>query len=137
MFRASRYGWAASDFHRHCNDRGPTVVLIRTADGWVIGGYAASSWNSSKALPKSKQRIVSVRPQEFDRLSERQKYPFKPSSKEMVQSELYGHSSWGPSFGFELCISNYGYYQVKEIFHLKIDENFPLVDELAVLFVGW
>jgi hypothetical protein len=37
-YRASRDGWSAKDFHRHCDNKGPTVVLVK-ANNYIFGGY--------------------------------------------------------------------------------------------------
>ena len=42
-YRASRDGWRAQDFHRHCNNKGPTVVLVKVND-YIFGGYTDQSW---------------------------------------------------------------------------------------------
>jgi hypothetical protein len=46
LFRASRDGWRARDFHRHCDGRGRTLVLVRSTTGHLFGGYASKSWES-------------------------------------------------------------------------------------------
>ena len=42
-YRASRDGWRGQDFHRHCNDIGPTVVLIKV-NKYIFGGYSDQTW---------------------------------------------------------------------------------------------
>ena len=44
-YRASRDGWRAQDFHRHCDNKGPTVVLVKANDS-IFGGYTGQSWMS-------------------------------------------------------------------------------------------
>ena len=44
LYRASRDGWLASDFHMRCDFRGPTVSFIRSSKGFVCAGYAKISW---------------------------------------------------------------------------------------------
>ena len=51
IYRGSRDGWWASNFHAACDGKGPTLVLVLGAasdDGreFVAGGYAAASWTS-------------------------------------------------------------------------------------------
>ena len=51
IYRGSRDGWRASDFHAACDGKGPTVVMVLGVganDGrnFVAGGYAAASWTS-------------------------------------------------------------------------------------------
>ena len=42
-YRASRDGWKGTDFHKHCDHKGPTVVLIRAND-CIFGGYTDKDW---------------------------------------------------------------------------------------------
>ena len=42
-YRASRDGWSAQDFHKHCNNKGPTVVLVK-ANNCIFGGYTDQGW---------------------------------------------------------------------------------------------
>ena len=42
------HGWSASIFHSRCNNKGPTVTVVRRSDnGRVFGGYTTRSWVSS------------------------------------------------------------------------------------------
>ena len=42
-YRASRDGWAANIFHNRCNDKGPTITIIR-AGQYIFGEYTEASW---------------------------------------------------------------------------------------------
>jgi hypothetical protein len=44
-YRASRDGWSAQDFHKHCDNKGPTVVLVKAND-CIFGGYTDQHWVS-------------------------------------------------------------------------------------------
>ena len=48
-YRASRDGWRAPDFHRHCDSKGPTVVLVKAND-FIFGGYTDQNWESCGSL---------------------------------------------------------------------------------------
>jgi len=53
LFRASRDGFSASDFHSRCDGRGGTVVLVQTTDNdTIFGGYTPLSWTSGCDTPK-------------------------------------------------------------------------------------
>ena len=43
-WRASVDGWAASTFHSHCDNKGPTVTIIRVGGKYIFGGYTSLSW---------------------------------------------------------------------------------------------
>ena len=47
LYRASRDGWEAKDFHDKCDGKGATVVLVKSDDGgYVFGGYTDVPWSS-------------------------------------------------------------------------------------------
>ena len=37
-------GWAASTFHRQCDNKGPTVTIIKV-NNYIFGGYTDVSWS--------------------------------------------------------------------------------------------
>ena len=47
IYRGSRDGWAAKDFHRLCDNQGPTVTLVESSAGRVCGGFTSVSWTSA------------------------------------------------------------------------------------------
>ena len=47
-WRASVDGWAASTFHGRCDNKGPTVTIIRVGGKYIFGGYTSVSWSKWK-----------------------------------------------------------------------------------------
>ena len=45
LYRASRNGWAASNFHSFCDNKGPTVTVVKSGN-YIFGGYTAQQWES-------------------------------------------------------------------------------------------
>ena len=45
LFRSTRDG-ATAAFHKRCDYKGPTLVLIKDTDGNVFGGYTQKNWSS-------------------------------------------------------------------------------------------
>jgi len=43
LYRASRNGWAASNFHSCCDNKGPTVTVIKSGN-YIFGGYTEQEW---------------------------------------------------------------------------------------------
>lgn len=41
-----RDGFGASDFHQHCDNKGPTLTIIQEQNGYLFGGYISLSWQS-------------------------------------------------------------------------------------------
>ncbi|KAG9064642.1 hypothetical protein KI688_002900 [Linnemannia hyalina] len=46
QYRATRDGFAAHNFHMSCDQRGPTLTVVRADNGTIFGGYNSSSWSS-------------------------------------------------------------------------------------------
>ncbi|TNV79757.1 hypothetical protein FGO68_gene2768 [Halteria grandinella] len=46
LYRATRDGFGADDFHRTCDNKGPTLTIILTTTGFIIGGYTSEQWES-------------------------------------------------------------------------------------------
>ncbi len=44
LYRASEHGYTAESFHEYCDDRGPTLIIIKSSGGWIFGGYTTQSW---------------------------------------------------------------------------------------------
>ena len=47
-WRASVDGWAASTFHSGCDNKGPTITIIRVGGTYIFGGYTNLSWSAGK-----------------------------------------------------------------------------------------
>lgn len=45
IYRASRDGWAAYNFHQCCDFKGPTVTVARCGN-YIFGGYTEAQWES-------------------------------------------------------------------------------------------
>ena len=90
IFNPSRDGWSVEDFHRLCDDQGPTILFIKSRAGNICGGYASISWKSKESSPfwgsDSRSFVFSI--------DERTTY--KPSNPNKA---LYHNKDWGPSFG--------------------------------------
>ena len=46
LFRKSRDGSTGKDFHRFCDNKGATLILIETDKGYKFGGYTPIEWKS-------------------------------------------------------------------------------------------
>ena len=51
IYRASRDGWTATDFHSFCDYKGPTVTVIKS-ENQIFGGYTELQWEpTGECLP--------------------------------------------------------------------------------------
>jgi hypothetical protein len=46
LYRGSRDGFAASDFHNRCDNQGATITVVKSASGFVFGGVTGVAWTS-------------------------------------------------------------------------------------------
>ena len=45
LYRASEHQYTSKSFHECCDDKGPTLVIIKSSGGWIFGGYTTQSWS--------------------------------------------------------------------------------------------
>ena len=45
LYRASVNGWGSSAFHSLCDNKGPTLVVVKSGN-YIFGGYTEESWSS-------------------------------------------------------------------------------------------
>ena len=49
LYRATTDGKSPADFHRCCDKKGPTFVVIKSSE-YIFGGYSSKSWESDGML---------------------------------------------------------------------------------------
>lgn len=47
LYRASEQNFDGEKFHELCDNKGPTLILIRSHLGKIFGGFANASWNNN------------------------------------------------------------------------------------------
>ena len=50
LYRASEHEYTAESFHEYCDDKGPTLIVIKSSGGWIFGGYTTQSWSGYSIL---------------------------------------------------------------------------------------
>ena len=46
LYRGTRDGMTALNFHQKCDNQGPTITVAKTSQGYIFGGYADKDWDS-------------------------------------------------------------------------------------------
>lgn len=92
LFRMSRDGESTRSFHYRCDGKASTVVLIRSNDGFVFGGYAGKAWDSSGAYLRCPRSFI------FTVSNPHGITPTRYLVKK-PQYALQGNSAYGPVFG--------------------------------------
>ena len=41
----SEHGYSAKSFHEYCDNKGPTLMVVKSSGGWIFGGYTTESWS--------------------------------------------------------------------------------------------
>ena len=44
IYRASEHNYTGKSFHECCDNKGPTLIVIKSSGGWIFGGYTTQSW---------------------------------------------------------------------------------------------
>jgi hypothetical protein len=52
LYRATRDGFGAKDFHQKCDDFNNTLVVIKSTEGNIFGGFTSKPWNCSATKDK-------------------------------------------------------------------------------------
>ena len=84
------------NFHSYCNNKGPTLTLVRNSKGFRCGGFTNQSWSNRNGNVNDTNAFL------FS-LEFKEKYPTYDGS-----NAIYDHSSYGPCFGSnsDLCIAS-------------------------------
>ena len=93
IFRGSRDGMKANNFHNKCDNQGETITLIKSDKGYIFGGYTPFPWSGGGSYHSSPSSFL------FTLTNIHGTQPTKFESKN-DNKEVYHHSSYGPSFGY-------------------------------------
>ncbi|KAL9951575.1 hypothetical protein ACROYT_G044259 [Oculina patagonica] len=103
LYRASRDGWKASNFHSCCDNKGPTVTVVKSTGKYIFGGYTEQPWDGSGTFKKAPDSFL------FSLVNPSGLPPTKiPLIAGEVGKAIWCNSTFGPTFGsgHDLCISN-------------------------------
>jgi len=89
IYRGSRNGYSAQEFHDFCDARGSTIILIRSTSKKVFGGYTDVSWNRDDQYQSTDKSFL------FS-MDFKEKFKLKPGH---AQYAIKGSKELGPCFG--------------------------------------
>ena len=58
LYRGTRDGMAAADFHRLCDGKNDTISVIKDSNGDVCGGFADKAWSTKSSWVKSEKSFL-------------------------------------------------------------------------------
>ncbi|KAK3748599.1 hypothetical protein QZH41_005226 [Actinostola sp. cb2023] len=68
-FHSKKDGWSAATFHSKCNNKGPTITIIKVKD-YIFGGYSDKDWRHSPGHWSMYSNILADRTDYYDLLRE-------------------------------------------------------------------
>ncbi len=89
LFRASRDGFGVEKFHQLCDEKGPTVTLVKSQKGFYFGGFNTISWSSGFGEWKPAERSF------LFSLTHKTKHDIYQNP----QKAVYLSKDYGPFFG--------------------------------------
>jgi hypothetical protein len=96
LYRGSRDGFRAADFHKNCDSATNTVTIIETAKGCVFGGFTPIAWDSSGVYKPDRSGRTFL----FSQMPSC-KYKISDQSKAIACDARYG-----PMFGSDLHVAD-------------------------------
>lgn len=105
LWRGTRDGFTAHDFHTRCDGHANTIVIVLDTSGNIFGGFTPLAWESDEeGKYKVDNQLASFlftlkNPHNFPA----KKFGLKPEEKTRA---IYCDSSCGPSFGDDIGVSD-------------------------------
>jgi hypothetical protein len=94
LYRGSRDGFGAGDFHSLCNGHQNTVTLISSTNHCIFGGYTPLAWGSESGWvsdPSLKSFVFTIK--------NPHNLPARIFKQKAETCAIYDHNSYGPVFG--------------------------------------
>ena len=97
IYAGSVDGFKGTDFHRCCDNKGPTLTIIKATSKRIFGGYTSVNWDSTTSGYKSDSNAY------LFSVDNDSKHVVTDASRAIVCN-----SSYGPIFGSgnDICIHN-------------------------------
>jgi len=58
LYRGSRDTYKAARFHELCDNKGPTISMIKSKCGRIFGGYTSAPWTSLRGYKKDEKAFL-------------------------------------------------------------------------------
>jgi len=92
LYKATRDGFSASIFHQLCDDKGATISVIKSSEGWLFGGFTTQSWSGNGVNKADPQAFLFT-------LTNPHNIPATKFITIQQQCAIHGHQGSGPIFG--------------------------------------
>jgi len=91
IYKGTKDGMTSNAFHEKCNNRGPTVTIIKSKHGKIFGGFIDQAWTTRSGY-------INTRNSWLFSLITKAKYEMNDPST-YAQYGGYDASGYGPTFG--------------------------------------
>lgn len=102
LYRASRDGFGSNDFHSKCDAKPNNLVIVKSSQGYIFGGYTSEYWDTSDKFISDEKAFLFTFVNSLE-------YPMKLSINQNFKNKaIYCSDKVCPTFGsgFDLCIAN-------------------------------
>lgn len=123
LYRGTKHGFGASDFHSKCDNIPKTLTLVKSTNGNIFGGYTENTWDmSGESKPDANAFIFS--------LVNNENKPVKVNvANEHVLRAISCFAKFGPIFGGDdICIndnSNASNTNIADFSHYYVLDQYP------------
>ncbi|ETO29173.1 hypothetical protein RFI_07952, partial [Reticulomyxa filosa] len=111
LFRASKKAFASAAFHAKCDNKGPTLTVIKAKSGNVFGGFTTVPWGMSNTYRFDKHAFIFLLRKKESKKKKKEKTTKKKRPKDEppvkwkatnTSNAVYHGSAYGPTFGMFL-----------------------------------
>jgi len=104
IYKASKDGFDATKFRSVCSNKGPTITVVQSSNGYIFGGYTPLPWSSNNNYAYNASSFIFS----FKNANGTQSVKLDNNGPYHSSSySIYNGSSYGPTFGgghdFYLC----------------------------------
>ena len=92
LYRGSRDGFRASDFHSRCDSIPNTLTIVQSTNGNIFGGFTNAMWNSTGLYVNDKNAII------FS-LVNKENRPLIFEHSSIDENSIVPNKNFGPVFG--------------------------------------
>ena len=92
IYQANIDGFSAKSFHAKCNGFGKTLVIIKSKNGYIFGGYTEADWSGSGEYKYDSKAFLFSLVNAYNT-------PVKMNISNPSYA-IYSNPSYGPTFGY-------------------------------------
>ena len=89
IYKATRDGDKSENFHSKCDNKENTIVIIKSKNGKIFGGFTTKFWNHMEYINDPLAFVFSINKQKI----------YNILDDKNGEKAIYGHKSYGPCFG--------------------------------------